>query len=172
MFGSQASPKSDRHAGGVALLMPVVWAEECRAHVPGAEIWVGVTTPGTEVPERAIVLRDAVVNAGARLVPATAYGDETLELVHDRAFLDHLAGIYAAQEAAGFPTDSGQDRVVPYIFPTSAMLAGLPERVPTAIHARAGLYCYDTMTPSSRAAARRTQSESCFRVMTRSWTVS
>jgi hypothetical protein len=156
----------------VALLMPVVWAEECRAHVPGAEIWVGVTTPGTEVPERAIVLRDAVVNAGARLVPATAYGDETLELVHDRAFLDHLAGIYAAQEAAGFPTDSGQDRVVPYIFPTSAMLAGLPERVPTAIHARAGLYCYDTMTPSSRAAARRTQSESCFRVMTRSWTVS
>ena len=139
------------------LNLPVVWAEECLAHVPGAEIWVGVTTPGTEVPERATVLRDAVVDAGARLVPATVHGDETLELVHDRAFLDHLAGVYAAWEAAGFPADPGQDRVVPYVFPTSAMLAGLPERVPTAIHARAGLYCYDTMTlvgPGTWTAAR------------------
>ena len=43
--------------------LPVVWAEETLRHVPGAEIRVGVRTPGTEVPERATVLRDAVVHS-------------------------------------------------------------------------------------------------------------
>ena len=33
--------------------LPVVWAEDTLAHVPEAEIWIGVPTPGTELPERA-----------------------------------------------------------------------------------------------------------------------
>jgi acetoin utilization deacetylase AcuC-like enzyme len=139
------------------LNLPAVWADECLAHVPDAEIWLGVRTPGTELPERATVIREAVVAAGARLVPAASHGDEALELVHDKGFLDHLCGVYAAWERAGFPTDPGQDRVVPYVFPTAAMLAGMPVRVPAAIHARAGLYCYDTMTlvgPGTWTAAR------------------
>jgi acetoin utilization deacetylase AcuC-like enzyme len=40
----------------------------------------------------------------------------------------------------------GQDRVVPYVFPTAAMLGGLPEHPAAAVHARAGRYGYDTMT--------------------------
>jgi acetoin utilization deacetylase AcuC-like enzyme len=141
----------------VVLDLPVVWSDDCLAHEPDAEIWVGLRTPGTEVPERASVIRDAVLAAGARLVTAAAHGDEVLAAVHDRTFLDHLAGVYAAWEAAGFPTEYGQDRVVPYVFPTPAMLAGAPPRTPTAIHARAGLYCYDTMTlvgPGTWTAAR------------------
>jgi acetoin utilization deacetylase AcuC-like enzyme len=35
---------------------------------------------------------------------------------------------------------------VPYVFPTDGLLHGLPLRDPTAVHARAGRYCYDTMT--------------------------
>jgi acetoin utilization deacetylase AcuC-like enzyme len=134
-----------------------VWAADCLAHDPGGEVWVGVHTPGTEVPERATVLRDAVVAAGARLVTAVGHDDEVLALVHDRGLLDHLAGGYAAWEQAGFPRDPGQDRIVPYVFPTPAFLGGLPARVPAAIHARAGLYCYDTMTlvgPGTWRAAR------------------
>jgi len=127
--------------------LPAVWADDCLAHVPGAEIWVGVRTPGTELPARASALRAAVTTAGARLVYAKAHDDVVLELVHDRAFVDHLETVYASWEEAGFPEDPGQDRVVPYVFPTAARLDGLgPARVPTAIHARAGLYCYDTMT--------------------------
>jgi len=125
--------------------------------VPGAGIWIGVRTPGTELPERAILIRDAVVGAGGRLVAAAPHDDDVLELVHDKAFLDHLASVYGAWVAAGFPADVGQDRVVPYVFPTAAMLAGMPERVPSAIHARAGLYCYDRMTlvgPGTWTAAR------------------
>jgi acetoin utilization deacetylase AcuC-like enzyme len=142
--------------------LPVVWSEDCLRHVPEAEIWVGVRLPGTELPERATILRDAVTAAGARLVDARPHPDDVLELVHDRAFLGHLAGVYDSWVSAGFPTDPGQDRVVPYVFPTPAMLDGIVEsgvtaRVPTAIHARAGLYCYDTMTlvgPGTWAAAR------------------
>ncbi len=50
--------------------LTAVWAEGVLAHVPDAEIWVGVRTTGTEVPQRASVLRDAVVAAGATLVRA------------------------------------------------------------------------------------------------------
>src|SRR5687767_11353383 len=106
------------------LTMPAVWTDECLAHEPSAEIWLGVRTPGTEVPARATMLRDAVVAAGARLVPARPHGDEVLVSVHDPAFLEHLEGVYAAWERAGFPADPGQDRVVPYVFPTPAMLGG------------------------------------------------
>jgi acetoin utilization deacetylase AcuC-like enzyme len=140
------------------LELPVVWADDCLRHVPEAEIWVGVRLPGTEVPERATVIRDAVTAAGARLVDARPHGDDVLEALHDKDFLNHLAGVYDAWVDAGFPADPGQNRVVPYVFPTPAMLDG-PPRVPTAIHARAGLYCYDTMTlvgsgtwPAARAA--------------------
>jgi acetoin utilization deacetylase AcuC-like enzyme len=143
------------------MTLPVVWAPQCLEHEPGAEIWLGVRTPGTEVPQRATVIRDAVMAAGAALVPAQAHGDEVLELVHDRAFLDHLAGVYPDWVAAGLPDDPGQDRVVAYMFPTPAMFDGLPQRLaarqPTAVHARAGRYCYDTMTlvgPGTWIAAR------------------
>jgi acetoin utilization deacetylase AcuC-like enzyme len=43
------------------------------------------------------------------------------------------------------------------MFPTAGMLDGLPLRPPPAVHARAGLFCYDTMTllgPGSWAAIR------------------
>ncbi|MEI2619653.1 MAG: hypothetical protein V9G09_02805 [Candidatus Nanopelagicales bacterium] len=59
--------------------------------------------------------------------------------------------------SAGLPDDPGQDRVVGYLFPTPGLLSGLPLRTPTAAHARAGRFCYDTMTlvgPGTYAAAR------------------
>ncbi len=77
--------------------------------------------------------------------------------MHDPALLDHLASVWADWEAAGLPAEYGRDRVVPYVFPTPGLLAGLPLRTPPAVHGRAGLYCYDTMTlvgPGSWAAIR------------------
>jgi acetoin utilization deacetylase AcuC-like enzyme len=53
--------------------------------------------------------------------------------------------------------EHGRRRVVPYVFPTAGLLAGLPPRLPAAVHARPGLFCYDTMTlvgPGSWAAIR------------------
>lgn len=140
-----------------SLPVPVVWSEQCLRHDPGGEVWLGVKDIGTEVPERALVLRDALAAAGAPVVPAAAHGDEVLRAVHDPALLAHLAVVWADWERAGFPAEYGRDRVVPYVFPTEGMLAGLPLRMPPAVHGRAGRFCYDTMTlvgPGSWAAIR------------------
>jgi acetoin utilization deacetylase AcuC-like enzyme len=143
----------------MSLDLTMVWSPEVRRHVPGAEIWVGVRTAGTELPERADVLRQAVLEAGAREVEATSWPDELLHRVHDPALTAWLAQAWDLWVAAGLDRDPGQDRVVPYFFPTTSMLDGLPDREPVAVHARAGRYCYDTMTlvgpgtwPAARAA--------------------
>ena len=126
---------------------PVVWSPATREHVPGAEVWVGVPTPGTEVPERVDVIRAV---AGGRRAPAgrgarrtttsrcwrctTPTWSRTCVAVHD----EWMAGDYVELV--------GQDRVVPYVFPTEAMLGGLPVHRAAAVHARAGQFGYDTMT--------------------------
>jgi len=132
--------------GGV-LDMPVVWDEDCLLHQPAGEVWLGERIDGTEVPDRATVILHRLTEAGVRLLPPADRDDEAALLaVHDRALVEHLATVWADWEAARFPADYGRDRVVPYVFPTAAMLAGLPVRTPTATHAQVGQYCYDTMT--------------------------
>src|SRR6516165_7477487 len=141
----------------MALPVPVVWSEECLRHEPGGEVWLGVKDPGTEVPARALVLRDALSAAGAPVVAAREHDDAVLRAVHDPSLVDHLAGIWRDWSAAGLPAEFGRDRVVPYVFPTPGMLGGLPLRPPPAVHGRAGRFCYDTMTlvgPGSWAAIR------------------
>jgi acetoin utilization deacetylase AcuC-like enzyme len=116
-----------------------------------------VRDEGTEVPARALVLREALTAAGAPVVPAVRHGDEVVRAVHDPELVDHLATVWQDWAAAGLPGDYGRHRVVPYVFPTAGMLAGLPQRSPPAVHGRAGLFCYDTMTlvgPGSWAAIR------------------
>jgi acetoin utilization deacetylase AcuC-like enzyme len=139
------------------LHLPVVSSEDCRRHVPVAEIWMGVRTPGTEVPARVDVIRAATERAGAPQITAARHDDRLLRRVHDGALLDYLASAWDCWDAAGFAADPGQDRVVPYVFPLPSFLDGLPLREATAIQARAGQYCYDTMTlvgPGTWEAAR------------------
>jgi acetoin utilization deacetylase AcuC-like enzyme len=139
------------------MTVPVVWSDDCLLHVPGGEVWVGVHTPGTEVPERLTAIRSALTSAGHPFVAATAHGDGPVLDVHDAALLDYLADAYTRWTAAGFRDDPGQDRVVGYLFPTPGLLAGLPLRTPAAAHALAGRFCYDTMTlvgPQTYRAAR------------------
>jgi acetoin utilization deacetylase AcuC-like enzyme len=143
--------------GAVSLPVPVVWSEDCLRHDPAGEVWLGVREPGTEVAARALVLRDALAAAGAPVTAAREHDDTILRRVHDPALLGHLASVWADWEAAGLPAEHGRDRVVPYVFPTPGLVAGLPARTPPAVHGRAGLYCYDTMTlvgPGSWAAIR------------------
>src|SRR5690242_4341942 len=121
----------------MTLAATLVWSPEVLRHVPGAEIWVGVRTPGTERPERAEVLRRAVLDAGAREVSASSAPDDLLDSVHDPAMTRWLRDAWDLWVAAGFDRDPGQNRVVPYVFATPAMLDGLPVREPVAVHARA-----------------------------------
>jgi acetoin utilization deacetylase AcuC-like enzyme len=141
----------------VTLPVPVVWSEDCLRHEPGGEVWLGVRDQGTEVPARALVLRDALAAAGAPVVPARPHSEQILRTVHDPDLVDHLARVWHEWVEAGFLAQYGRDRVVPYVFPTDGLLAGLPLRSPPAVHGRAGRFCYDTMTlvgPGSWAAIR------------------
>jgi acetoin utilization deacetylase AcuC-like enzyme len=137
--------------------MPAVWHPDCLRHEPEGEVWLGVWERGTEVPERATALLDALAVAGARTTPAIAHDDNAILAVHDAAFVEYLATVWSEWDAAGYPSKHGRRRVVPYLFPTAGLLSGLPLRAPRAIHGRAGRFCYDTMTligPGTWEAAR------------------
>jgi acetoin utilization deacetylase AcuC-like enzyme len=137
------------------LAMPVVWSDRHRMHDPGGEVWVGLRIPGTEVPERAERIREALAAAGAPFVDAAHQPADVVHAVHDRALTEYLADAWHEWEAAGLPIEPGQDRVVPYVFAHPGLGAGLA--VPTAPTARAGYFAYDTMTligPGTWAAAR------------------
>lgn len=57
----------------MASLPPVVWSDDVLRHEPRTEVWVGVATPGTEVPDRARVLLEApeiVCDLGAPDTPS------------------------------------------------------------------------------------------------------
>jgi len=139
--------QADHYAPPAALLgLPVVWHPDCLLHQPDGEVWLGVWEPGTEVPARAQVLLEALEAGGAEVVHATVHDDGALLAVHDSALVEHLATAWEDWEAAGFPSDHGRSRVVPYVFPTEGLLCGVPLRSPAAVHGRVGRFCYDTMT--------------------------
>jgi acetoin utilization deacetylase AcuC-like enzyme len=130
--------------------LPVIWSDRCLLHDPGAEIWLGVETAADEVPERATVLRDALVSAGTRFVEAKGHDDEHLLAVHDEGLVAFLRTACERWEDAGYAADPGQERVVPYIFPHPAFVDHVRPAVPVALSARTGYYAFDTMTPVVR----------------------
>jgi acetoin utilization deacetylase AcuC-like enzyme len=137
------------------MTIPVVWSPETRRHEPMREVWVGVATEGTEVPERVDRIRGSL--AAYDLVDATVHDDDVLLRVHDPAYIAHLRTIHAEWSRGPYGELVGQDRVVPYVFPTPAMTQGMPPGPAAATHGRAGQYCYDTMTlvgPGTWEAAR------------------
>lgn len=131
----------------MALTLPVVWSEACLRHAPGAEIWLGVRMPDDELPERATIIRDAAVAAGARIVPAEPHPDAAITAVHDPGLVAFLRDAHADWLAAGLHEDPGQDLVVPYLFPTGGLLGAVAPHRPEAVWARTGYWCFDTMTP-------------------------
>ena len=139
--------------------IPVVWSDLHRGHDAGGEVWIGVRTPGTEVPERAERIRETLTSAGRPVVPAAGHPDAALEAVHAPELLEYLRLAWDGWRQAGLDRDPGQDRVVPYLFPHPGMLpsdqGAVP--VPAAMTARAGRFAYDTMTligPGTWEAAR------------------
>jgi acetoin utilization deacetylase AcuC-like enzyme len=119
------------------------------------EVWVGVPTDGTEVPARVDRILEAL--AAHELREPEPHDDRSLHRVHDPDFVDHLRTIHAEWQHGQYDELVGQDRVVPYVFPTPAMTQGMPLTRAAATHGRAGQYCYDTMTlvgPGTWEAAR------------------
>jgi acetoin utilization deacetylase AcuC-like enzyme len=134
-------------------MLPFVWSDDCLRHEPQAEIWIGTSTPATEVPARALAIREALLNRGAPEVAAVAHEDAALLAVHDPALVEFLRTAWEEWSAAELPTD----RVVPYVFARAELTSGRQPATPAAVWARPGLFAYDTMTlvgPGTWEAAR------------------
>jgi acetoin utilization deacetylase AcuC-like enzyme len=141
----------------LALATPVVWSDAHRLHEPGGEVYVGVRTPGTEVPERAERIRAALEAAGAPVVEARQHPDDAIAAVHSPELLAYLVAAWDGWVEAGLDRDPGQDRVVPYLFPTPGLIGDRAPGEPASAAARAGRHAYDTMTligPGTWEAAR------------------
>src|SRR5688572_3765988 len=141
--------------------VPVVWSPHTRLHDPRHEVWVGVVTPGTEVAARVDAILSALRADGHRLVENGAGAgdrrDALLTAVHDPDLVEFLRTAAGRWGSGPYEELVGQDRVVPYLFPTPAMTGGLPTRAAAAVHADAGRFVYDTMTlvgPGTWEAAR------------------
>ena len=127
-------------------MITAIHSPDTALHEPGAEIWVGVAIPGTEVPERVARITDALDRAGIPIEAADSHPSETLANVHDPAMVDFLRTAWERWQESGYPEDPGQDRVVPYAFPLRQMTSGRPPRRPASVGAEAGLWAMDTMT--------------------------
>jgi acetoin utilization deacetylase AcuC-like enzyme len=124
-------------------------------HDPRHEVWVGVATPGTEVAARVDAVLDVLGEHPRH--EAVGHDDTVLETVHDGELLAFLEGGYDAWCRGPYVELVGQDRVVPYVFPTRAMLDGMEPTPAAALHGLAGQFAYDTMTlvgPGTWQAAR------------------
>jgi acetoin utilization deacetylase AcuC-like enzyme len=130
----------------VSLRLPVVWSDKQSLHVPGGEIFVGVRTPGTEVPERADCIRRVLEEAGAPVVAAHEHGVDAVLAVHDPEFVAFMSTAWDDWAASDLVRDPGQDRVVPYVFALSQLTSGRPPHEPVAVWARPGRWAMDTMT--------------------------
>jgi acetoin utilization deacetylase AcuC-like enzyme len=130
----------------VALSIPVVWSEAHRRHAPRTGVWLGVAIDADELPERADRIRAALEGAGANVVEAESHDDEPLLAVHDAGLVEFLRTAWDAWVAEGYPDDPGQSDVVGYLFPMPGLLDGVEPRIPAAVSARTGAWCFDTMT--------------------------
>ncbi len=144
-----------------SLEIPFTASSRGRDHVPEGEVYVGVRTPGTEVPERAALIEAELIEAGARRVEAEPQPDNEALALHDPVLIDWLRGAWSEWEHSGLAEDPGADRVTPYLFPHPGLLAGMRPAAglepPASVAARAGLFAYDTMTligPGTWEAAR------------------
>ena len=132
----------------MSLRIPVVWSADCLRHEPAGEVWLGVREPGTEVPDRAAGAPGRARSGGRPgAADASPHDDAMLRTVHSPELLDHLAthlgGLGGRPGYAATTAGTGWCRTCsrpPRCWP------GCRSRAPPAAHARAGLFCYDTMT--------------------------
>ena len=118
--------------------VPVVWSEDCLRHEPGGEVWLGVREEGTEVPARAVVLRDALAAAGAPVVLLPAARRQIVQPSTTRRWSITWLGSGTGKRRGCRRVRL--HRVVPYVSPDQGMLAGLPGQPPPAV-CTGGLGC-------------------------------
>ncbi len=135
---------------------PLVASDDHLAHSGLIELFAGRPIPCFESPERATVIRDALLATGAyQLQAPQEHGPDPIAAVHDLELIDLVEHVWTDALAAG------HDPATP-LLPDTFLLRGYAGRMPldqlpAARHDRLGAYCFDTATPivAGTAAAAR-----------------
>jgi len=135
---------------------PLVASDDHLAHAGLIELYGGKEIPCFESPERATVIRDALLATGDYVLEAPeAHGPDPIAAVHDLELIDLVEGVWADALADGH--DPGRP-LIPDTFELRAYAGRMPlDQLPSRRHARLGAYCFDTATPivAGTAAAAR-----------------
>jgi acetoin utilization deacetylase AcuC-like enzyme len=135
-------------AGIVAPTMPIplVASDHHLAHDGLIELMGGRPVRCWESPERATVIREALLATGGyELQPPDDHGPDPIAAVHDLEMIDLVENVWADALAAG------HDPATPLI-PDTLLLRAYTgemvlERLPVNRRDRLGAYCFDTGTP-------------------------
>lgn len=125
---------------------PLVASDEHLAHDGLIELVGGREVPCFEAPERATVIRDALLETGDyELVAPEAHGADPIAAVHDLELIDLVEHAWTDAMAAG------RDASRP-LLPDTFLLREYAGRMaltdlPIGRHDRLGAYCFDTATP-------------------------
>ena len=132
---------------------PLVASDDHLGHTGLVELFGGVEVPCFESPERATVIREALLGTGGyELVAPRAHGLDPIAAVHELEVVDLVEHVWTDALAAG------HDPARPLI-PDTFLLRGYAGRMPLdqlprGRQDRLGAYCFDTATPIVAGTAR------------------
>jgi acetoin utilization deacetylase AcuC-like enzyme len=125
---------------------PLIASDDHLAHDGLIELMAGKPVPCFESPERATVIRDALLATGDYAIePPIDHGPDPIAAVHAIELIDLVDHVWADAIAAG---RDPQRPLVPDTFLLRAYAEGMElERLPAGRHDRLGAFCFDTATP-------------------------
>lgn len=125
---------------------PLIASDDHLAHAGLIELVAGREIPCYESPERAIVIRDALLAAGGyALEPPDAHGPDAISAVHEVELIDLVEHIWTDALAAGWNPSRA---LLPDTFLLREYAGPMAlESRPADRHLRLGAYCFDTATP-------------------------
>jgi acetoin utilization deacetylase AcuC-like enzyme len=119
--------------------MQAVYSPLHARHAGGVELYRGALIPTFETPERAEIIRAALVAAGHELVVPRDIPESRLHGIHDAEFVEFLRGAFARWQAEG-----RQGHVIPSGFPARGLRR---DRRPSGISGSLGYFAFDASTP-------------------------
>jgi acetoin utilization deacetylase AcuC-like enzyme len=136
--------------------IPLIASDHHLAHDGLVELVAGQPIPCYESPQRATVIREALLATGDYVLePPVDHGPDPIAAVHEVELIDLVEHAWTDAVAGG--RDPSRP-LLPDTFLLGAYAAGMTlERLPAARHDRLGAYCFDTATPivAGTAAAAR-----------------
>lgn len=119
--------------------MKVAYSPLHARHAGGVELYRGALVPTFEVPERAEIIRAALVAAGHELVGPREIAEPRLLRIHDAEFVEFLRGAHARWLAEG-----REGHMIPSGFPARGLRR---DRRPSGISGSLGYFAFDASTP-------------------------